>query len=181
MACTIYFNGKQIDFDDEYAFDAWLSKNKEYIKRVIQERTKLDDIFDISIADSTRDKLNNYFNEMDTWKSGLSNKATLSPSKAPGLVFSDKNIIEPAFKADNQKIKGYRLASWKALGRSESDFNKEIEDVLAYSSWEPGSWFHRIMSETIAGKEQKDIHYNTAQHNGNLINYIICKIFSSMI
>lgn len=29
------------------------------------------------------------------------------------------------------------------------------------------------MSETIAGKEQKDIHYNTAQHDGNLINYII--------
>ena len=173
MACTIYFNGKQIGFNDEYAFDAWLSKNKEYIKDVIQERTKLDDIFDISIADSTRDKLNNYFNEMNTWKSGLSNKATLSPSKAPGLVFSDKNIIEPAFKADNQKIRGYRLASWKALGRSESDFNKEIKDVLAYSSWEPGSWFHRIMSETIAGKEQKDIHYNTAQHNGNLINYII--------
>ena len=150
MACTIYFNGKKIDFNDEYAFDAWLSKNKEYIKDVIQERTKLDDIFDISIADSTRDKLNNYFNEMNTWKSGLSNKATLSPSKAPGLVFSDKNIIEPAFKADNQKIRGYRLASWKALGRSESDFNKEIEDVLAYSSWEPGSWFHRIISETIA-------------------------------
>ena len=101
MACTIYFNGKKIDFNDEYAFDAWLSKNKEYIKDVIQERTKLDDIFDISIADSTRDKLNNYFNEMNTWKSGLSNKATLSTSKAPGLVFSDKNIIEPAFKADN--------------------------------------------------------------------------------
>ena len=31
MACTIYFNGKQIDFADEYAFDAWLLKNKDYI------------------------------------------------------------------------------------------------------------------------------------------------------
>lgn len=173
MACTIYFNGKKIDFDNEYAFDAWLSKNKDYIKRVIQERTKLDDIFDISIADSTRDKLNNYFNEMDTWKSGLPNKATLAPSRAPGLVFSDADVKQPAFEIDKQKIRGYRLASWKTLGRTESDFNEEIEDVLTYSSTEPGNWFHRIMSETIAGKEQKDIHYNTVQHDGNLINYIV--------
>lgn len=173
MACTIYFNGKKIDFDNEYAFDAWLSKNKDYIKRVIQERTKLDDIFDISIADSTRDKLNNYFNEMDTWKSGLPNKAILAPSRAPELVFSDADVKQPAFEIDKQKIRGYRLASWKALGRAESDFNEKIEDVLTYSSTEPGNWFHRIMSETIAGKEQKDIHYNMAQHDGNLINYIV--------